>query len=340
MAVSRSWTGGMVGFHTDYWLISPKVNIPDAESVTLTFWAQSEGGTPPEVYLDRIEIWTSTTGITTGGTGLLAEGEPGLVLGDFTFVMGEKAPGGAWHQFTVNMTHLSGTQAHIAFRHKDFDNSFLLLDEIRMTYTPAEEVEEVPNKVTLLTPEDDAEDVDRNITFTWSLDTEIEIDGLRLYITEDIEDWGVAIALDADAEEYTVEEALDFETTYYWRVIAYNEVGDSEYDVFSFTTEEDVSEGEETVLIVTGLSGNFPNPFNPETTIRFGMAEAGNVNISIYNIRGQRVNTLVNGHLDRGNHSITWNGTSDDGRSLSSGVYFYLMRTDNYTESRRMILLK
>jgi len=92
--------------------------------------------------------------------------------------------------------------------------------------------------------------------------------------------------------------------------------------------------------IYTALQGNYPNPFNPTTTIRFDLANAGNVKIEIFNIRGQRVNSLMNSELEAGRHSVEWNGTDESGRIVSSGVYFYTMQAGEFSSTRRMILMK
>jgi len=106
-------------------------------------------------------------------------------------------------------------------------------------------------------------------------------------------------------------------------------------------TGSPVSDFDETSLpAVTALSGNYPNPFNPETTIRFSLARPNKVTISIYSINGQLVKSLVNGSYDIGNHSVIWNGLDDIGHPVSSGVYFYRMTTSEYTAVRKMLLLK
>ena len=111
--------------------------------------------------------------------------------------------------------------------------------------------------------------------------------------------------------------------------------------------EGDVSEYEEvTPIVKSELLGNFPNPFNPETTIRFNVGNAFiqsvsvHVSIDIYNIRGQRVKRLLDGFFDRGSHTVVWDGKDDSGRELGSGVYFYRMVAGDVVETRRMVLLK
>ncbi len=90
----------------------------------------------------------------------------------------------------------------------------------------------------------------------------------------------------------------------------------------------------------TTLSQNYPNPFNPTTTISYSIGEETSVNISIYNIRGQKVKTLVNENKKAGYFTIDWDGTDDQQQQIVSGVYFYKMITQEKTISRRMLLLK
>jgi hypothetical protein len=94
------------------------------------------------------------------------------------------------------------------------------------------------------------------------------------------------------------------------------------------------------IPLVTKLSGNYPNPFNPETTINFSTKEDGNVRIDIYNIKGQKVKTLVNEHMKADNHKVVWTGEDSNGRQVSSGVYFYKMKAGKYTSTKKMILMK
>jgi flagellar hook assembly protein FlgD len=104
--------------------------------------------------------------------------------------------------------------------------------------------------------------------------------------------------------------------------------------------EGGVSNENNDVPMVTKLSGNYPNPFNPETTINFSTKEDGNVRIDIYNIKGQRVTTLVNEHMKADNHKVVWTGKDNSGRQVSSGVYFYKMKAGKYTSTKKMILMK
>jgi len=90
------------------------------------------------------------------------------------------------------------------------------------------------------------------------------------------------------------------------------------------------------------LMGNYPNPFNPETTIKFNLPYSDNVTIEIFNIRGQKVRRLLDGHMNSGVHSVVWDGKNDAGNATSSGLYFYKMtvESDDFASVKRMILLK
>ncbi|MCK5051373.1 MAG: T9SS type A sorting domain-containing protein [Candidatus Cloacimonetes bacterium] len=90
----------------------------------------------------------------------------------------------------------------------------------------------------------------------------------------------------------------------------------------------------------TVLNANFPNPFNPETTICFSNHKPGHVIVEIYNTKGQKVKTLVNEHLAASNHSVVWQGDDDTGKSVSSGIYFYKMNSGIYSSTKKMILMK
>ena len=81
-------------------------------------------------------------------------------------------------------------------------------------------------------------------------------------------------------------------------------------------------------------------PFNPETNIKFSMENNGHVVIDIYNVKGQKVLTLLNRPVEKGEHSVVWKGLDENGRNVGSGVYFYQMKTDEYTSMKRMVLMK
>jgi hypothetical protein len=88
------------------------------------------------------------------------------------------------------------------------------------------------------------------------------------------------------------------------------------------------------------LHGNYPNPFNPTTQIRFDLPNKNDVNINIYNILGQKVKVFSMPNTPAGTHTITWDATNQSGQPLSAGVYLYQMISEDFVKTRKMILLK
>jgi hypothetical protein len=86
---------------------------------------------------------------------------------------------------------------------------------------------------------------------------------------------------------------------------------------------------------------NFPNPFNPRTSIRYTVpAPGGRVRLTVYDLRGREVRTLVDEHKGAGEYLAVWRGRDNAGRELGSGVYFYRMEIGDYRVERKMVLLK
>lgn len=108
---------------------------------------------------------------------------------------------------------------------------------------------------------------------------------------------------------------------------------------FESEPEEDLNN--EIIPARVTLHRNYPNPFNPTTTISFSIPDESIVELTVYNIKGQKVKTLVNSNLDDGNHSVIWNGIDESGKSVSSGIYFYKLSVDGKSKSiKKCIMLK
>ena len=92
--------------------------------------------------------------------------------------------------------------------------------------------------------------------------------------------------------------------------------------------------------LITRLYPNYPNPFNPETTIQYSLKSPGWVDISIYNIAGQLIRDLKKGIEESGMHSITWNGRDNDNQAVASGLYYVRMRSNDGFNIMKMMLMK
>lgn len=88
------------------------------------------------------------------------------------------------------------------------------------------------------------------------------------------------------------------------------------------------------------LDQNRPNPFNPSTTVNYSLARKSEVNISVFNILGQKVVTLVNGEQEAGRHEAVWEGRDSNGHTVASGIYFYKMVAGDYVQTRKMALMR
>lgn len=107
-------------------------------------------------------------------------------------------------------------------------------------------------------------------------------------------------------------------------------------DLYAPTSTED----DAIVPTQYNLSQNHPNPFNPFTTIEFSLPQAGDVKLEIFNLLGQRVRLLNDSHFPAGTHKIIWNGLTDAGRQSASGIYLYRLSSEEFQQTRKMMLLK
>lgn len=94
------------------------------------------------------------------------------------------------------------------------------------------------------------------------------------------------------------------------------------------------------VAAATALRGNSPNPFNPSTTIHYDILEPCNVRLDVYNLKGQKVRSLLNEASSSGHHSVVFEACDDSGKELGSGVYIYRFSAGRYTASKKMLLME
>ena len=111
-------------------------------------------------------------------------------------------------------------------------------------------------------------------------------------------------------------------------------------DMGAYENQNVVGVNEDLIPLVTKLNQNYPNPFNPTTTINYSLKENSKISLNIYNIKGQKVKQLINDQVSVGQHSVVWNGTDDNYKSVSSGIYFYKLKSTNFEKTRKMILIK
>jgi hypothetical protein len=130
-----------------------------------------------------------------------------------------------------------------------------------------------------------------------------------------------------------------------WYVFVSNTAGDSAYKYvvrayahFGKTTA--VSDPFELQPSTFALNDNYPNPFNPSTTIRYTISASGYVRLRVFDVVGREVASLVNGVQSAGSYAVSWHGTDDAGKTVASGVYFYTLESLGQKTTKRMVLLK
>ena len=127
--------------------------------------------------------------------------------------------------------------------------------------------------------------------------------------------------------------------TNYYRLAAVDHAGNmSEYsgvvEATILSTDGDI------IPDVYALHQNYPNPFNPVTTLRYDLPEDAMVTITIYDLMGRRIRTLINMDQTAGYRSIHWNATNDLGQAVSAGMYIYTIQAGDFMQTRKMVLLK
>ena len=157
-----------------------------------------------------------------------------------------------------------------------------------------------------------------------STDENFESDVMSQYITQ---------------PTYT-DDDLDYNVMYYYRVSGFIGYWSGWSNVVSVMIETVSTDEENGLPKAFAVHQNFPNPFNPTTTLRYDLPEDGMVNVTIYDMMGRIVNHLVNGHQSAGYKTTEWNGTNSMGEPVSAGMYLYQINAGQFQQTKKMILLK
>jgi len=194
---------------------------------------------------------------------------------------------------------------------------------------------------TLIIPLNNTADLPTDsIRFEWSALSEADEYTLQVSVNSDFSK--LFYINDSLKETSVTIKGFAEETTYYWRVLGSNTVGEGPWSgVWLFSTKKNTGI-QEKIRIVRSLylAQNYPNPFNPITTIRFQLPEQSFVSLEIYNIAGQKVRTLQQSVLNQGHHEVVWNACNESGIAVPSGQYFYILSTKNITTGKTRRITK
>ena len=176
----------------------------------------------------------------------------------------------------------------------------------------------------------------------------------------------VGVFVDGECRGIAERMYFPFDDSYYYILQVYSNVSDGEELTFKYYDREndEVVEYAETLVfennMIEGdgfdtiplsritrsvpegftLSDAYPNPFNPSTTLSFSVKIEGHINLSIYDMTGRLIMTLVDGNMEQGYHRMVWNGTDSNGHAVSSGMYIYALQGEGVSITKKMVLMK
>ncbi len=222
------------------------------------------------------------------------------------------------------------------------------VDEVMIHNSAIEpEVNHPPSSFELVFPANSARMDSLNFVFKWTAATDIDTGDVvhyKFYLSNDFRFTTSLIEQTLTPPSFEIRNGLVSGGVYFWKVVAYDENGGEteSASVHSFITSFLATGIAETKQIPTQFAfhQNFPNPFNPSTTISYALPQKEHVTISIFNVQGQEQAILVEEEQAAGNYSVVWDGRRNTGELLPSGLYFCQIKAGKYTRTQKMSLLK
>jgi len=289
------------------WLVTPQLNISIGDS--LKFWTRRFW---PAIYEpDTLQIRISTTD---------------TAVASFTMVLAtynvNAFPNPGFGEYKINLSTFSGQNVYIAFRHYDVNGNGMYLDDVAV-------VGSVPVELASFAASVSGNDV----TLSWVTATELNNSGFHVARSTGEDSWNNIGFVEGhgtttETQSYTFLDKGLASGIYNYRIKQVDFGGSFKY--------YDLSQEIEIVLPnIYSLSQNYPNPFNPTTSIKYSVLVDGLVNITIFNMLGEKVANLVNGIHKTGNYEVTF-----DAANLVSGMYIYRMESGSYVSVKKMMILK
>jgi GH18 family chitinase len=222
----------------------------------------------------------------------------------------------------------------------------------------------IPGTPVLIYPSNGLSNIPLQITFKWN--KAVNADRYCLQIATD-NLFANLIVSDHTITDTTITETLKNQNAkYYWKVTAVNTLGFGDWPTaWSFTTgnsknyhttastatlneitlswqnsDAATTNNNELISYTYELMQNYPNPFNPATVISYQLAAVSKVQIKVFDALGREIKTLVNDEKPAGKYQIVWNATDNYGKKVTSGIYIYSLKTNGYSQTRKMILMK
>ena len=251
--------------------------------------------------------------------------------------------GGEWHQ--ANIYPLEVLNAGDVGETVLFDINFAAKGDVYVVFTRGNDPT-VPVELSQFAATITAENY---VQITWTTQSESNISGYNIYRNDSMCLSSAIKVSDliqgtntSEAHTYTYldQELEQSGTYYYWLQNVELDGYTSFYGPVSVTFKVDDEGGTPDIPFVTKLENAYPNPFNPNTNIRYQLKDAGDVKIDIFNARGQLVRSFSRTHDAPGYYQINWDGRDSSGKAVSSGVYQYKMTSGKYHSTKKMVLKK
>jgi len=328
---------GYTGTPGAWQLATFNLNNYAGQSVMLRFRLGSDGGTTnigwfidnfeltnvnqKSGYLHGVVIPTSSTPATQA------------VVRANNFYSTNPAADGSFKLFLPNGTH--NVTATLMYHQSSTLNNVQITPANPIQYTEF-------TLISLPAPQGVAFDVDNDtgeVTLSWNepYDPVLPVMAYRVY--KRFDSGPFEFLQETTVNTYSDNISLHGQYKYYITVLYLNTEG-TPSDTLAFAYPYVANPEDNAPGLVTRLNSNYPNPFNPTTTISFDLAKPGKVSLRIYNVRGQVVKTIAHGEYGTGKHSVVWDGRDNHNTPVASGVYFYRLETNGYTQTRKMLMMK
>lgn len=306
------------GMNIDTWLISPVVSVDANTAINFDWCGSYYWSVDPEDNSDLFVKVSADDGATW--TVLWTYGDIGI-WENWT-----------WYETELSLADYAGQSVKVAFNIVANDNANNFIDNVSIGASSRNEgTRKISNSVYAMNTDKSLDEIFATQTRnSRSSRNSRELTGFKVY-----RDGGMIHEItDATVMTYNDMDVAGGTHTYYVAAV----YGDEE--VNSNSVEILASDSENLEAYTTSYKGNFPNPFNPTTTVRFSIAKAADVKLVVYNVKGQIVKTLANETMAIGNHEVQWNGNDNNGKSCASGIYYIRMNVDNYSKTSKMLLMK
>ncbi len=305
---------------SDDWLISRQLGLSDNSAISFSFWARSWYSAEPQDF----NVKLSTTGNN---------------ISDFTTTLESvnNAPV-AWTEYSYDLSSYAGQNIYLAVQCVSTNDSYLMADDFAVTvncYPVADAgIDTTANMGSLVTLDgsDSYDQYGGSINYNWSAPAGITLSDSTIvnptFTTPTV----------SDSTDYAFTLIVD-------DGLIYSDPDTVVVTVIPFGIDDDIL-----YPLATQISENYPNPFNQATTIKYALKVNSEISIEIYNIKGQKIRTLIDSKMQSGPHSIFWDGKDEKGQAVPSGIYFSKIfikgessaggATENYNKVRKMVLLR